>query len=64
MHKLQCLNTAKAYLQNTLFTSVRYLSDHSYWRNNFKDQLQTNFKEWMLKKLEDDFAVEDFSNQF
>lgn len=64
MHKLQCLNTAKAYLNNTLYTSIRFLADHNQWRNQFKDELQTNFKEWVLKKLEDEFSVDDKSSHF
>ena len=64
MHKLQCLNVAKTYLGNTLFTSIRFLSDHNHWRNQFKDELHTNFKEWMLKKLEDEFMVDDKANEF
>lgn len=64
MHKLQCLNVAKSYLSSTLFTSVRYLADHNYWRNSFKDQLQTNFKEWMLKKIQDDFGKDTKGEEF
>jgi len=37
MHKLQCLNVAKLYLSNSLTTSIRYLQDNNYWRNQFKD---------------------------
>jgi hypothetical protein len=39
MNKLQCLNIAKSYLSNTFINSVQWLSDNSYWRNDFLDQL-------------------------
>lgn len=37
MHKLQCLNIAKAYLSKTFVNSLQWLSDNSYWRNQFSD---------------------------
>jgi hypothetical protein len=58
------LNVAKNYLGGALYTSVRYYADHNYWRNQFKDQLQTNFKEWMLKKIEDEFQKDSNSTEF
>jgi len=54
MHKLQCLNVAKAYLEKTFQNSMQYLVDNSYWRNSFKDQLQVNYKDWLYKKIHED----------
>ena len=35
MHKLQCLNMAKAYLGKTFMNSMQYLAENHYWRNKF-----------------------------
>lgn len=47
-HKLQRLNIAKAYLQNTFTNSLQFLSDSKYWRDSFEDQLKSEYKEHLL----------------
>ncbi len=54
MYKLQCLNVAKAYLSRTFVNSMHYLADNNYWRDKYQDQLHVIYKEWLLKKLEDE----------
>lgn len=55
MHKLQCLNIAKGYLQNTFMNSMQLLADNHQWRNKFDDQLQVIYKEWLYNKIGDEF---------
>lgn len=35
--------------------SMQYLSDNNYWRNKFQDQLQVIYKEWLYKKIDEEF---------
>lgn len=51
-HKLQRLNIAKAFLQNTFTNSLQYLSDSKYWRNDFEDQLKSDYKEHLLSGIQ------------
>jgi hypothetical protein len=55
LHKLQCLNMAKSYLQNAFVNSLQFLNDNSFWRNEFNDSLNINYKEWLFKSVEDEF---------
>ena len=54
MHKLQCLNLAKSFLQKSFVNSLQYLADNNYWRSPFRDQLNVTYKDWVIKKIEED----------
>ena len=56
MHKLQALNIAKSYLSNTFVNSLQWLSDNSFWRNTFQDQLNTNYKDWLFGQIENELT--------
>ena len=64
MLKLQCLNISKAYLQNVLGSSLRYMNEHHYWRDTFKDQVRTNLQDWLYKKVDDEFAKKSKASQY
>ncbi len=64
MHKLQCLNMSKHYLQKTFNSSLQYLADCSYWRDTFQDQLQIIYKEWLFNKIEDNLTIEQKAAEF
>lgn len=51
-HKLQRLNIAKAYLQNSFTNSLQFLSDSKYWRDDFEDQLKSDYKEHLLNGVQ------------
>lgn len=51
-HKLQRLNIAKAFLQNTFTNSLQFLSDSKYWRDDFEDQLKSDYKEHLLSGIQ------------
>jgi hypothetical protein len=51
-HKLQRLNIAKAYLQNTFTNALQFLGDWKYWRDTFDDQLKSDFKEHLLSGIQ------------
>jgi hypothetical protein len=55
MLKLQCLNISKQYLGGVLMSSMRFMKEHHYWRDNYQDQLRTNLKDWLYKKVDDEF---------
>lgn len=52
MSKLQCLNIAKSFLANNFVQSMQYLAEKNHWRDTFKDQLNVNFKEWLVSSVE------------
>ena len=52
MSKLQCLNIAKSFLANNFVQSMQFLADKNHWRDTFKDQLNVNFKEWLVSSVE------------
>lgn len=64
MHKLQCLNIAKGYLQGVVGNSMQYLADQHFWRNKFQDQLQVVYRDWLYKKIQDEFLKEQKSDTF
>lgn len=47
-YKLQCLNIAKSYLKNTLPNALSFFNDNAYFRDDFQDQLNTNFRDFLL----------------
>lgn len=61
MHKLQALNIAKSYLSNTFVNSLQWLSDNSFWRNDFQDQLNTNYKDWLFNQIENELNKKNHS---
>jgi hypothetical protein len=64
LQKIQCLAVAKQYLKNTFLGSMEALNAQHTWRSRFDDQLNINYKDWLLKKVQDEFLkgakVEDF----
>lgn len=61
LHKLQCLNVAKSYLQSAYINSMQFLNDNSFWRNNFYDLLNVNYKEWLFDAVEEE--IDNKENQ-
>lgn len=51
MNKLQCLNIAKSFLSNNFKSSMQFLADKNHWRDTFKDQLNVNFRDWLMKEV-------------
>ena len=51
MHKLQCLNISKKFLQGCYMGTMNQLAEHSYWRNGFKDQLTVAYKDQLLSSV-------------
>ena len=37
MHKLQCLNISKRFLNNCFMSTMTHLAENCYWRSSFKD---------------------------
>ncbi len=64
LQKIQCIATAKTYLGGVFANSMEALNGQQRWRSGFKDQLQINYKDWLIKKVLDEFSkgskVEDF----
>ena len=64
MHKLQCLNVAKEYLKNNFYSGLQFLAENNFWRNKFEDQLQIVYKDWLYKKIQDEFIKDSKSETF
>jgi type II secretory pathway pseudopilin PulG len=64
LQKIQCLAVAKQYLKNTFLGSMEALNAQQSWRSKFEDQLNITYKDWLLRKVQDEFLkgakVEDF----
>ncbi len=45
-------------------SSLQYLADNSYWRNTFNDQLHIIYKEWLYKKIDENFLMAEHSGKF
>ena len=64
LQKIQCISIAKNYLSHTFFNAMEALNAQHHWRSKFEDQLQVNYKDWLLKKVSDEFLkntkVEEF----
>ncbi len=56
LQKIQCIALAKGYLANTFINSMEALNAQHHWRSRFEDQLQVNYKDWLLKKVSDEFV--------
>jgi hypothetical protein len=50
MHKLQCLNVAKQFLQGCFQGTMKHLAESNYWRDSFDDQLNIAFKQFITAK--------------
>ena len=48
MHKIQCLQFAKNFLQGCKKGTLTHLVEHSYWRDSFKDQLEVSYKHHLV----------------
>lgn len=64
MLKVQALNISKQYLSGVLMSSMRYLKEHQYWRDSFKDQLRTNYHEWLFAKVDEEFLKKQRAGTF
>lgn len=64
MQKLQCLAVARATLQGTLKNAVEHIKDNHAFRNRFEDQLQVNYREWLFKKVDEEFIKKAKSSAF
>lgn len=51
MHKLQCLQMSKHFLQGAFNNTMKFLAEHSYWRDSFKDQLTVSFKDHLYEQV-------------
>ena len=64
MQKVQCLTLAKGFLAGSFMGAMTHLAQGHHWRSRFEDQLQMNYKEWLFRKVSDEFTkavkVEDF----
>ena len=54
MHKLQCLNISKRFLQNCFMNTMSHLAENNFWRNSFKDQLEIAYKDHLYNKVLDE----------
>ena len=61
MHKLQCLNISKNFLQGCFKGSLQFLSEHSYWRDGFKDQLEVAYRDSLFTNVFRQNQKYDFS---
>lgn len=43
MHKLQCLQLAKQFLEGSFRGCLTHLGESSFWRNSFSDQLEVSY---------------------
>jgi len=34
---------------------MRYLKEHQYWRDSFKDEIRINYHEWLYQKVDEEF---------
>lgn len=64
MDKIQCLALAKGFLAGNFMNSMQSLANEHHWRSRFEDQLNVDYKEWLFKKVSEEFTkatkVEDF----
>lgn len=55
---------ARGFLQNNFINSMSTLTAQHNWRSRFDDQLNIVYKDWLLKKVNEEFfkdnKVEDF----
>lgn len=63
MHKLQCLNISKRFLQGCFMGTMNMLAEHSYWRDGFKDQLTVAFKDQILSSVLTDTQKNEYSKE-
>lgn len=50
MHKLQCLNISKQFLNGCFKGTLSHLAEKNYWRENFSDQLSIAYKQWLAEQ--------------
>ena len=64
MDKIQCLALAKGFLAGNFINTMHSLAGEHHWRSRFEDQLNVDYKEWLFKKVSEEFTkgtkVEDF----
>ena len=51
MHKLQCLNISKNFLQGCFMGTMTQLAEQKAWRNTFNDQLSVAFKDQLITSV-------------
>ena len=64
LEKVQCLAIAKEYLKNTFTNCLVQMQENNQFRNKFQDQLQVNYREWLFKKVDEEFQKETKSDGF
>lgn len=64
MRKLQCLAIARESLQHTFVNCISYLQENNQFRNKFEDQLNVSYREWLFKKVDDEFQKGQKSDGF
>jgi hypothetical protein len=55
MQKVQCLAVAREYLKNTFVNCITNMKENNMFRNKFKDQLNVNYREWLFKKVDEEY---------
>jgi len=43
---------------------MRYLKEHQYWRDSFKDEIRINYHEWLYQKVDEEFQKKQTAGQF
>lgn len=64
MQKIQCLQMARNFLGNNLMNSMQSLANGHHWRSRFDDQLQISYKDWLLKKVTEEFVKSSKVDEF
>jgi hypothetical protein len=64
LQKIQCLSIAKNYLASTFFNAMDALHAQHHWRSRFEDQLQVNYKDWLHKKVTEEFLKQNKVEEF
>ena len=62
--KSQALAIAKQYLKNSFISCLEHLRDTNYWRNTFDDQLNVDFREFLLNGVNEELRETNNSVSF
>ena len=55
---------ARGFLSKTFINSMQGLAVGHHWRSRFEDQLNISYKDWLLKKVSDEFTKATKVDQF
>lgn len=64
MQKVQCLALARNALQDLFVNSMQHFQENQMYRVRFTDQLQVNYREWLLRKVDEEQQKEGKSGNF